>query len=63
MDSVDNLPVTAMSSMGPSTIFACDVGSVRIPIVIPGFLVLITSLRSMIIHRGVLGIRFLDGGS
>lgn len=36
MDSVDNLPVTAMSSMGPSTIFACDVGSVRISIAVLG---------------------------
>jgi predicted acylesterase/phospholipase RssA len=29
---VDNLPVAAMSAMGASTIFACDVGSVRRPI-------------------------------
>lgn len=26
---VDNLPVAKMSTMGTSTIFACDVGSVR----------------------------------
>jgi lysophospholipid hydrolase len=28
--SVDNLPVAKMSAIGASTIFACDVGAVRI---------------------------------
>lgn len=29
INSVDNLPVSAMTSLGNSAVFACDVGSVR----------------------------------
>ena len=59
---VDNLPVAAMSAMGASTIFACDVGSVR-KIIYPSHLNSIHFFtRSMITRPGVSVTQFRGGG-
>jgi hypothetical protein len=59
---VDNLPVAAMSAMGASTIFACDVGSVR-KINCPSHLNSIHFFtRSTITRPGTLVTQFRGGG-
>ena len=59
---VDNLPVAAMSAMGASTIFACDVGSVR-KIDCSSHLSLIHFFtRSTITRPGALVTQFRGGG-
>jgi hypothetical protein len=59
---VDNLPVATMSAMGASTIFACDVGSVRINVFRRDATYTHSIWRSMTTRPEIMAIQCQDGG-